>query len=174
VAARKPKLLDSEALLDYAGRLLAAKAHSVSELRARLKRRAARPQDLAPVLARLRESGFLDDRRFAESFATWRRENQGLGKGRVLRDLLARRVAPAVAQQAADAAYRGADEVAMIEDFLQRKYRGKDLASLLADEKHLASVFRRLRGAGFSAGNSIRVLKRYAAEADRLEEMSEG
>lgn len=174
MAARKPKLLDSEALLDYAGRLLAAKAHSVSELRARLKRRAARPQDLAPVLARLRESGFLDDRRFAESFATWRRENQGLGKGRVLRDLLARRVAPAVAQQAADAAYRGADEVAMIEDFLQRKYRGKDLASLLADEKHLASVFRRLRGAGFSAGNSIRVLKRYAAEADRLEEMSEG
>jgi len=37
----------------------------------------------------------------------------------------------------------------------------------------LASAFRKLRGAGFSAGNSIRVLKRYAADAERLEEMDE-
>jgi regulatory protein len=167
----KPKLLDAEALLNYAAQALAARAQSSSELRARLKRRAARQEDVEQVLARLKQGGYLNDRRFADSFAHWRRENQGFGKSRVVRDLMARRVAPALAQQAADAAYREIDEIAMIQDFLERKYRGKNLAALLAEEKHLASAFRKLRGAGFSAGNSIRVLKRYAAEADRLEEM---
>ncbi len=110
---------------------------------------------------------------FAGSFANWRKENQGFGKTRVVRDLMARRVAPAVAREAVDAAFAGADEVVMVEQFLARKYRGKDLGALLQEEKNLASAFRRLRGAGFSAGVSIRVLKRYAAEADRLEEMDE-
>ena len=40
-------------------------------------------------------------------------------------------------------------------------------------ELDLASVYRKLRGAGFSSGNSIRVLKRYRAEAERLEEMED-
>ena len=159
--------------MSYAARALAARAQSSSELRTRLKRRAARQQDVEEVLSRLKQSGYLNDRRFADSFANWRRENQGFGKTRVMRDLMARRVAPAVAQQAVHAAYQETDEVAMIEKFLERKYRGKDLGALLAEEKHLASAFRKLRAAGFGAGNSIRVLKRYAEQADRLEEMED-
>jgi regulatory protein len=84
---------------------------------------------------------------------------------------MGRRVAPTLARQAAEAAFAGSDEVAMIEAFLARKYRGKDLAVFLSDPKGLLSAFRKLRTAGFGAGNSIRVLKRYAAEAGRLEEM---
>jgi regulatory protein len=97
-----------------------------------------------------------------------------MGKTRVLRDLMARHVAPAVAKEAVDAAFEGVDETAMIEAFLKRKYRGKDLGVRLREQKELASAFRKLRGAGFSTGNSIRVLKRYAAEADQLEELEEG
>ena len=136
-------------------------------------RRAARAEDVDEVMARLRQSGYLNDQRFADSLANWRRENEGLGKTRVVRDLMARRVAPSLAKQAAEAAYRGVDEIAMIQSFLERKYRGKDLGSLLSEQKHLASAYRRLRGAGFSTGNSIRVLKRYAEEAERLEEMED-
>jgi hypothetical protein len=44
---------------------------------------------------------------------------------------------------------------------------------LLGEEKHLASAYRKLRLAGFSSGNSIRVLKCHAAEAEKLEEMAE-
>lgn len=76
-------------------------------------------------------------------------------------------------QLGAVVAYSGADETALIEQFLQRKFRGKNLGALLQEDKHLASAFRRLRTAGFSAGGSIKVLKRYAAEAERLEEMGE-
>jgi regulatory protein len=130
-------------------------------------------EDIDVVLGRLKDAGVVNDRRFAGSFAEWRRESQGLGKTRVLRDLMARRVAPGVAKEAVDAAFEGVDETGMIEAFLKRKYRGKDLGALLQEQKELASAFRKLRGAGFSTGNSIRVLKRYAAEAERLEEMEE-
>jgi regulatory protein len=168
-----PKPLDIDGLMAYAARTLGGRAQSSSELREKLRRRAARKEDVDQVLSRLKDAGYLNDKRFAESFANWRRDNAGFGKTRVVRDLMARRVAPALARQATDAAYVESDETAMIEDFLARKYRGKDLNALLTEEKHLAAAYRKLRGAGFSGGNSIRVLKRYAAEADRLEALAE-
>lgn len=170
---RQPKKLDLDALMEYAVRSLAARAHSLSELRLKLRRRAERAADVDQVLARLKEYGYLDDRRFAELYAAARRDNQGFGKMRVLRDLMARRVAPAVARQAAEAAFQDSDEIELIESFVARKYRNRDLAAMLSEEKNLASVYRRLRHAGFSPGNSIRVLKRYSAQAERLEEMEE-
>jgi len=170
----KPKPLDREGLMAYAARILSARAQTISELRDKLKRRAAQAGDADEVLARLKQMGYLNDQRFAEGFASWRRDHEGLGKARVMRDLMARRVAPAVAKSATEAAFRETDEIALIERFLARKYRGKDLGALLREEKHLASAYRKLRLAGFSSGNAIRVLKRHAAEAERLEEMAEG
>lgn len=166
----KPKPLDLEGLMNYAARALSARAQSSSELRTRLQRRAAHAADVEQVLARLKDAGLVNDRQFAAAFTSWRKENQGFGKTRVLRDLMARRVAPAVAQKAVETAYENVDEIALIEAFLKRKYRGKDLHALLAEEKHLASAFRKLRAAGFSAGASIRTLKRYASQADLLED----
>ncbi len=167
------KPLDAQGLMTFAAKALSARALTISELREKLKRRAAEPPDVDEVLARLKESGYLNDQRFADSYASWRRDDGGFGKTRVMRDLMARRVAPAVAKQAAEAAYQGADETAMIEKFLEPKYRGKDLGALLKEPKHQASAYRRLRTSGFSTGNSVRVLKRYAAEAELLEETEE-
>lgn len=173
MAFRKPKLLNEEALLDYALRALAARGHSISELREKLKRRAERQADVDPVLAKLKQAGYLNDTRFADLYAASRLENEGFGKMRVLRDLRTRRVAPNLAAQAVDRAFRDVDEVALIESFLARKYRNQNLGALLQEEKHLASVYRRLRHAGFSSGASIRVLKRYASQAELLEDSEE-
>ena len=167
------KALDENGLMTFAAQALSARALTISELRDKLKRRAAEPADVEIVLARLKESGYLNDQRFAESYASWRRDDGGFGKTRVLRDLMARRVAPAVAKQASEAAFQEVDEIAMIEAFLARKYRGKDLGALLREEKHLAAAYRKLRTSGFSTGNSVRVLKRYAAQAELLEEPEE-
>ena len=57
------------------------------------------------------------------------------------------------------------DELKLIDAWLQRKYRSRQLEAYLADEKNLSSAFRRLRYAGFSATASLRVLKRYAQSA---------
>jgi regulatory protein len=163
----------------YAARILSSRAQTISELREKLRRKTARREDVDAVLAKLRELGYINDQRFAESFATWQRDYQGVGKTRVVRDLMARRVAPALARQAVDDAFRETDEGAMIQAFLDRKYRGKNLHALLSydnpdHDKNLASAYRKLRTAGFSTGNSIRILKRYSSEAEQLEGMAEG
>jgi regulatory protein len=173
MAQRTPKRLDANGLMAFAAQALSTRALTISELRDKLARRAAEAGDVDEILARLKEAGYLNDQRFAESYAGWRRDDGGFGKTRVLRDLMARRVAPAVARQAAESAFQGADEVAMIEKFLARKYRGKDLGALLKEEKNLAAAYRKLRTSGFSTGNSIRVLKRFAAQAELLEETEE-
>ena len=170
---KSPAPLDTEGLLSYSARVLSARAQTVSEMRRKLMKRAAHASDVEEVLHRLKESSFLNDQKFAESFAAWRRDTEGHGKSRVLRDLLARRVSGEIASQASAAAFSGTDETALIEQYLQRKFRAQNLGELLKEEKHLASMFRRLRTAGFSAGGSIRVLKRYAAAAERLEDMDE-
>lgn len=167
---RKPKLLELEALKSYAAMALASRAQSTSELRTRLRKKAAHPEDVEEILAYLKEAGYVDDRRFAGAFAEWRKENQGFGKSRVVRDLMSRRVAPAVAQAAAETAFQGSDEVQLIEDYLARKYRGKNMKVFLAEQKNLASAFRRLRTAGFGSSNAIKVLKRYASAADEIDE----
>lgn len=168
--SRQPKLLAGEELMNYAVRVLGGRALSSGEMRQKLLRKAENAAEIDGVLSRLKDLGYLNDKRFADSYATARLENQGFGRMRVLRDLRQRRVAPAVAEKAVQQVFEETDEVALIESFLERKFRGRDLAATLADEKKLASAYRRLRLAGFGAGNSIRVLKRYAARAAELED----
>jgi regulatory protein len=120
-------------------------------------------------MVKLRESGYLNDRHFAENYAVARLQNQGLGKMRVLRDLRQRRVAPKLAEQVTEQTYQKTNEADLIEEFLRRKYRGKELGAFLSEAKNLAGAFRRLRYAGFSAGESIRVLKRFASQPEVLD-----
>ena len=171
MAIRKVKQLDPEALVNYALRLLGGRAYSTGELREKLRRRAEHPESVDGVLSKLKGMGYLDDRRFAENYAAARLENEGFGKMRVLRDLRQRRVAPNLAEQVTERTFQSTDETELIEAFLKRKFRGKQLSTFLKDEKNLAAAFRRLRYAGFSAGASIRVLKRYASQAEELEGM---
>jgi regulatory protein len=170
---RPPKLLDEAALWAYALKALGARALSISELRQRLERRAQPTVDIGATLSKLREYGYLDDQRFADNYATARLNNQGLGKMRVLRDLRQRRVAPTVAQRAVEQTFAEVDEGALIEQYLNRKYRTVKLSDHFAEPKNLAAAYRRLRYAGFSSGNCIRVLKRFAAAADELESLEE-
>jgi regulatory protein len=169
MAFAKPKPLNREELLGYALRLLGGRSLSVAELRQKLKQRAQEPGDIDPVVAQLKEYGYLNDEKMAEGFAASRRDGRGFGKQRVLSDLLKKRVAPKVAERAVGEAFAGVDETAMIEDYLARKYRTRNLGALLQEPAKLAGVYRRLRLAGFSSAASIRVLKRFAAEAEALE-----
>jgi regulatory protein len=150
-------------------RALGARAHSVGELRQKLERRAQRAGDVPDVLARLKQCGYLDDKTYAEAVASWRLDSQGLGKARALSDLRKRRVAPSVAEKAVAKVYSESDEVALVESFLRRKYRNVALDKFLSEPKNLASAYRRLRVAGFSSANSLRVLKRFAREPELLD-----
>src|SRR5262245_45577212 len=108
-----PRRLDQEALWAYALKSLGGRAHSVGELREKLRRRAERSADVEDVLARLKEHGYLDDKRFAEGFANARLSNRGLGSTRVIQDLRQRRVAPALAERTVEQVYKDVDETAL-------------------------------------------------------------
>ena len=166
----KDKAPPTEAQLwEYALRVISSRALSAGEMRTKLRRRKAAPEAVEVVMAKLREYGYLNDTAFAGAYASARKENQGHGKERVLRDLRTRQVPSALAETAVAATYAETDEVALIEAYLNRKFRREKLGVYLADPAHLAAAFRRLRYAGFSSSNSIKVLKRFSERADELE-----
>jgi len=166
---RKVRHLDGEGLWHYALRVLGGRAHSTAEMRAKLDRRAARPEDVERVVARLKESKLLDDQRFAEGFAEARLSNEGFGKTRVIRDLRNHRVAPALAEKTVGEVYQDVDESALIEDWIRRKYRNTPREGLFREDKDLASAYNRLLRAGFRGGEIVRVLKKFAGNPDLLD-----
>src|SRR3954447_8450211 len=166
---RKPRLLNAEALWSFALKVLSGRAYSIGELREKLRRRAERISDLDEIIPRLKELGYLDDRRFAESFATARLSNEGFGRGRVINDLRQRRVAPALAEKTVGKVYEEVDEQALIDEWIRRKYRMTPRENLFQDEKDLASAYRRLLRAGFRTGEIVRALKRFAKDPSLLD-----
>ena len=169
-AARIKPRLSAEALWDFAVKTLGARAQSTGEWRRKLVQKAERAADVDDTISKLRDYGYLNDRRFAESYAGFRLENQGLGKSRVLRDLRQRKVSTGLAEGAVDNIYRNVDEFELIDSFIRRKFRPKTpLPEALEDPKQLASAYRRLIRAGFSSSNVIQALKRIAKGGELLE-----
>lgn len=165
----QPARLDTDALWEYALKLLAGRAHSAGELKRKLTLKAARAADVDATISRLKEYRYLDDRRFAENFAEARRDAGRFGRARVLRDLRERRVAPSMAEHTVEKVYRDVNEEEWIEAFLRRKYRLTPRDNLLQDDKDLASAYRQLLRAGFRPGDVIRTLKRFAANPGLLD-----
>ncbi len=173
MASRIAAKLDAAKLKDYAARLLAGRALTSAELRRKLRSKAARLEDADEVLEALRGYGMVDDRRLASSFATNRAESGLMGRTKAFAQLRGKGVASTIAQNAVAQAYDGRDEVKMVEEYLARKYRSKNLGALLQDKAKLASVYRRLRAAGFGSAAAIGALKRHARDAEMLEDMPE-
>jgi regulatory protein len=166
---RKPRLLNAEALWSFALRILTGRAYSIGDLREKLRRRAERVADIDEIIQRLKELGYLDDRRFAESFATARLSNERFGRVRVIQDLRQRRVAPALAEKTVGKVYEEVDEQALIEEWIRRKYRMTPRDGLFQEEKDLAAAYRRLLRAGFRTGEIVRALKRFAKDPSLLD-----
>jgi regulatory protein len=165
----KPRLA-AGALWEYAVKTLAARAHSTGDLRRKLVQKAEHAADVEDAISRLREYGYLNDRRFAESYAGFRLENQGLGKSRVLRDLREKKVSSPLAEGAVNRIYQNVDEMELIDTFIRRRFHPKKpLPEALEDPSQLASAYRKLIRAGFSASNVIQALRRIAKRQDLLE-----
>jgi regulatory protein len=166
---RKPPL-PAAALFEFAVKSLGARACSTGELRRKLVQRAEHAADVDEVISRLRDYGYLNDKRFAENYAGARLENQGLGRSRVLRDLRQRKVSDSLATGAVERLYKNVDEMELIDSFIRRKIRtSKPLPEALEDPSQLASAYRKLIRAGFGSSNVILALKRIAKGRALLE-----
>ena len=163
----KPRQLKTEAeLYDVALRALMRRAHSVHEMKQKLERRSDNKLLVQLVMARLKENGQIDDAHYARQFARQRTAGRKQGKFRVARDLRARGVPDQHIATALEEAAKETDEDAMVRQRIERKlraYRGE------IDEKKMASIYRSLLRAGFSADVVRRELK--AVEREEVPEV---
>jgi regulatory protein len=168
-----PKRLAAAALFDYAVAALARRSLTAAELRKRLEGRAARVEDVNAVLHRLREIGYLDDTRLAESYAQFRRDYEGLGRLRVLRDLERRGVARTVAEKTVGETFRESDELDLVRAQIKKR-RGSRAGELpLTDRKRLTSLFRALVRAGFSSARIVEGLRELSSDTEWLDALAE-
>ena len=158
----KPRKVETEEeLYDIALRALMRRAHSVNEMKQKLERRASSKLLAQVVMARLKESGQLDDARYAKQFTRQRTEGRKQGKFRVARDLRARGVPDKHIDAALKESAEQNDEASMVRQRIERKlrsYRGE------IDEKKMASIYSSLLRAGFSADVVRRELKALTKE----------
>ena len=158
----RPRKLDTEQdLYDYALRILMRRAHSVHEMKQKLLRRADSELLAQVVLARLKESGQLDDSRYAKQFTRQRTEVRKQGKFRITRDLRARGVPDRHINAAITESAESHDETAIVRQRIERKLRS---FSGEISEKKFASIYRSLLAAGFPADLIRRELKSLTSE----------
>lgn len=149
------------ALYEAAIKILMRRAHSVHEMKKALARRCEDKSLIDNVMGRLKSAGLVDDARYAKQFARQRTETRKQGKFRVARDLRARGIPDRHIEGALEEVARNTDEGAVVRQRIERKlrsYRGE------IDEKKMASMYRSLLRAGFSADVVRRELRSLTRE----------
>ncbi|MGB9462208.1 MAG: regulatory protein RecX, partial [Candidatus Acidiferrum sp.] len=158
----KPRQVESETeLYEAAVRALMRRAYSVYEMKQLLGRRTEDDNLLRTVMDRLKRAKMIDDERFAKQFARQRTEIRRQGKFRIARDLRARGVPDRHIEAALVESARETDESAIVRQRLERKlrsFRGE------ITENKIASMYRSLLRAGFSADVIRRELKAVTRE----------
>jgi len=109
--------------LNAALRMLARRPYSLAEMRRALERKFPDSDQVPTAIARLRELHYLDDKNFAEQYASSLARNRAFGRHRIRRELKAklvdyRQIEPALAQTFAEIS-----ENDLLEQTLDKKLR---------------------------------------------------
>jgi regulatory protein len=105
-------------------KLLTVKPRSVAELRERLLQgKGADKTVVDTVIARLQEYGYLNEERFAFSYASLKVKQRPLGRRRLERDLKLKKVAKGVAEEALELVYAETPEEQLIDAAIEKRIR---------------------------------------------------
>jgi regulatory protein len=164
-----PRKLSTETdLYTAAINSLARRAYSVYEMRTYLERRAEDKDAVKSILDRLKQLNYLDDARYARQFVRLHTELRKQGPFRIARDLRARGVPDRHIEAALAERSPESSETALVRARLERRI--KSLRGPL-DERRVASLYRSLLRAGFSADTIRRELSSLAKKP--MEELPE-
>src|SRR5579872_236755 len=137
-------------------RMLARRPYSLGEMRQALEKKFPKNEAIREAIARLRELGYLDDRKFAEQYAYSLAQNRALGPHRVRRELRAKLVNYREIEPAVEQAYRDTAPRDLLEQALDKKLRSVRLPLTHARFHSLCqSLLRR----GFSSGDIIKAVR---------------
>ena len=133
---------------ERAVKLLAAKPRSIAELRERLQGIGGSNKAVVEaVIERLREYGYLDDERFAFSYASLKVKQKPIGRRRLERDLKFKKVDTSVADEALELVYSETSEEELIDRAIERRVR---IRGRPKDRKEAKSLFDHLLRQGFA------------------------
>jgi len=139
--------------------LLTVRPRSVAELRERLLRRKdANEEVVEAVIARLREYGYLNDERFAFSYASYKVKQKPVGRRRLERDLKFKKVDSGVANEALEMVFSETPEEQLIDQAIAKRLRIRGKPKNRMEAK---SLFDHLLRQGFDfelVGEKIRSL----------------
>jgi regulatory protein len=139
-------------------RILARRDHAELELRRKLLAKGYPAGPVEAAVARLRENGYLDDGRFARSYAESAiRSGRGFGI-RILHDLEKRGVPRGTAEEALREKGEDCDEETLLIRLVERRYPAFDPAA--ADDGEIRRMAGYLLRRGFSAAAVRSVLQR--------------
>jgi regulatory protein len=121
-----------------AAKLLAAKSRSLAELRdLLLERQGATKANVEEVLARLTEYGYLNDERFAISYASDKVRQRPIGRQRLKRDLALKKVSKETADEALDLVFAETPESELIDRAIEKRVRLRGRPENRAQAKNL-------------------------------------
>ncbi|MEA2507340.1 MAG: regulatory protein [Actinomycetota bacterium] len=121
VAPGRPDASGDRDALDAAGKFLARRARSESEVRAALARSNFDTPAIEGAIGRLKELGLIDDRAFSRQWIDERGQGRGLGPRRLLSELRLKGVDPDTAEQALEEA--GVDDQTQANEIAARLLR---------------------------------------------------
>jgi regulatory protein len=120
------------------------------------------------IIRRLKDRGYLNDSQYAAYFSSLRRDNQKLGRRRIVTDLKIKGVHGDVIDKAVDAAFEGLSDEKQAREYLRKKRMVKPQKG---DQKATARIFRQLIRAGFGAKTIFTILKNWDVDEEILSEL---
>ena len=136
--------------------MLARRPYSVAELRRALERRFGPDTAIPEAIARLRELGYLDDKKFAEHYASSLARNRAFGRFRIRRKLKAKLVNYKFIEPAIKQAFEETDEALLLEQALAKRIRTLRRPVTRA---RLASLCQSLLRQGFRSGDIMKAVR---------------
>jgi regulatory protein len=136
--------------------MLARRGYSVAALRRALEKKFPAHPSIDPALARLRQLGYLDDRKYAFQVAASLARNRGFGPFRIRRELKARLVDYRFIEPALERAFTESDELELLDRAIQKKLR---LLRPPFTPAKLRSLCQSLLRRGFRAGDIMKAVR---------------
>lgn len=118
-------------------KLLAAKPRTIAELRERLSERTANKAIVEIVIDRLREYGYLDDERYALSYASSKLRQQPIGRRRLKQNLAMKQVDRTVADGVLNQVFAETSEEDLIDQAVAKRNRVRGRPKTRAEAKSL-------------------------------------
>jgi regulatory protein len=168
----KKKVYSEDELYEYAVDALARRMRTVAELKRLFRARVDDAESeygqtlIELVIRRLKDRGYLNDSQYAAYFSSLRRDNQKLGRRRIVTDLKIKGVHGDVIDKAVDAAFEGISEEKQAREYLRKKRMVKP-----NDQKQTARIFRQLARAGFGSKTIFTILKNWKVDEEILSEL---